>query len=1058
VDDAAWLDGELQRYGADRSGIIRFDGPLQPEHLPHLDLWPVSGSPPLVDAVVEMQNRPVLYAVRGPRTAEQVRTLAHLLTQRAAADHIAVVEPGCLSVYPVVAQKRVRARHCKASDAQAATQIPRLTLALDGGDARGAAGTLHNELVKRLQESTVRIEATRRVGHDDALSLVGRALFMRFLIDRRVVTPADLPDICPRSGKLALCMETPERAARTFAWLDETFNGNLLKLPHDGQEAFWKALGPAREGVCEELTRILLRADASGQLTFDWAALDFSHIPVGLLSQVYEHYCHTFLPRRATAQSVHYTPRSIAEYMVGEVFARMRESGGVPVQPHRAHVLDPAVGAGVFLVATLRALIEARWRADAQRPGTQTIREILYTQLKGFDVNDAALKLTALSLYLTALELDPAPRPLTALKFEDLRGRVLFDMRSPADREHETEGLPALGSLGPHVPTEHRGKYHVVIGNPPWTAWERPTRGSLSLSRFAALNAAFEEHAKAVVGLVRKISEERLGRPAGRTVDPNVHTKGDLRTIREPSKEEPGPSAEHPFELVDLTPDIPFCWRALDWAVAGGQIALALHARILFKRSEVGARAREMLFRGTRVTGILNGAALRETMVWPKVKAPFCLLFAENAKPNPSDTFTFVSPLYEAGLNRRGHLRIDANAAHEVAWQDVARTPSLLKTLFRGTDLDVAVVTRLRDAGGVPLGKYWKSTLGLAHGQGYRLGGERSHQLPANHLRDLPDLTSAYEGAILISTRTLDAFERATAAFPRDPDIYRRPLVLVKQSPGANRNDGRALLSVHPVAYSESFYGFSCAGHPQPRLLSRYLLLLMNSDLVLYWALMESGKFGVERPVLQKTDLEQFPILPLESLGQKDLDAIERLSELLLVGEERPWSDVDEWIGNLYGLSRWDVATMRDTLSVALPWEGPQDNAQRRPEREEIDRFTRDCESLLSKLAKRAGRQVSVAVVRASEAEPWCFLRAVSWPSGGRAPEVPALLDRELAVFIHEAELQGATQIIHVPGDGGTLTVGILTQYRYWTPSRARLLSLDLVRRHEATLLGGEST
>ena len=44
--DNSWLETELQRYGAVREGIIRFDGRLGPEHLPHLDLWPAPGAAP----------------------------------------------------------------------------------------------------------------------------------------------------------------------------------------------------------------------------------------------------------------------------------------------------------------------------------------------------------------------------------------------------------------------------------------------------------------------------------------------------------------------------------------------------------------------------------------------------------------------------------------------------------------------------------------------------------------------------------------------------------------------------------------------------------------------------------------------------------------------------------------------------------------------------------------------------------------------------------------------------------------------------------------------------
>jgi hypothetical protein len=57
----------------------------------------------------------------------------------------------------------------------------------------------------------------------------------------------------------------------------------------------------------------------------------------------------------------------------------------------------------------------------------------------------------------------------------------------------------------------------------------------------------------------------------------------------------------------------------------------------------------------------------------------------------------------------------------------------------------------------------------------------------------------------------------------------------------------------------------------------------------------------------------------------------------------------------------------------------------------------------------------------------------------------------ELDSLLHEVILQlandtGTTRIIQYLEDG--LLIGILRQYRYWTPSRARLLGAEIVRQH----------
>lgn len=739
----------LAPFGAPLDSVIQLDERPRPEHLPHLDLCSRSaGAPPLVDAVVEMQHRPILYVVRGPKKPDEIRQLRWLLAQRGLADHLAVVEPGTLTIRPLL-QKTPGHRH-RVGEEAAPTSIPSLAFALDGGEVTSTSQTLHAGLVKLLQRSIDEIVSKDEVSADDALSLIGRALFMRFLMDRHVISDADLPSICPDASTLVECMSTPERVTCTCRWLNKIFNGNLLPLTARGGPSFWAGLNDSGPYICNELTKILIKADHKGQTSFTWATLDFGHIPVGLLSEVYEQHCHQFTPENALKHSVHYTPRAIAEYMVDEALFGLE-------RPHRARILDPAAGAGVFLVAAFRAIVAAWWRKYGKRPGTATIRRILYRQLTGFDISEAALRLSALSLYLTALELDPSPRPLSRLRFENLRGRVLFDVRSQEDRRREKQGLPVLGSLDPRIPITHNGAYDVVIGNPPWTGWIRPPRDEESNKRPAKLNEAFTRCVGIVEGVVQRVIDERLS--------------ADVRPR---------------FEMVDYDPDIPFCWRAMEWTKRGGRIALALHGRLLFRRSDSGHECRAALFRGARVLGILNGAAVRETRVWPDVKAPFCLWFAENCEASRDDEFTYVSPVIDKGLNQRGHLRIDASDSALVSGEAIEHEPWLLKTLFRGTSLDASVMRKLTRPGHLPLADYLKRHH-IELRTGYQVGGKKSRQQSAKELLNLPDVGKDAFRPFVIPVASLDPFTRSTVAFPRPREIYRAPLLLIRESPGCAR-------------------------------------------------------------------------------------------------------------------------------------------------------------------------------------------------------------------------------------------------------------------------------
>ncbi|MEO8381680.1 MAG: N-6 DNA methylase [Acidobacteriota bacterium] len=758
-------------------------------------------------------------------------------------------------------------------------------------------------------------------------------------------------------------------------WLSRTFNGDLLPLseriaPQNG--SWFPTLSEAEmETVTSTLTKILHRTEPSGQMRLDWGDIDFAHVPVGLLSQVYERHnqIHDPISRK---RSVFYTPRTLAEYMVDEAFAALDT-------PHMARVLDPAAGAGVFLVAAFRKLVEARWRRDGKRPTTKIIRAILNSQLAGFEINESALRLSALSLYLTALELDPSPRPLDALKFDDLRGKVLFDVAQGES------GTYIRGSLGSSVGKEHDGHYDLVIGNPPWTALKVEA-----------------EHMKAVVAVIRPIISDRLGQ--------EYATR---------------------YRLPDGAPDIAFFWRSLQWAKPKGQIAFAMHGRLLFKQSAVGRAARKDVLSAATVTGILNGAALRLTEIWPKVSAPFCLVFARNERSTASDAFYFVSPEREDAMNQRGRLRIDAKAARVVGTREAIENPFLLKTLFRGTPLDIAVMEKLV-GGRVSVADYWRSHK-LACGNGYLVGGPAGKKVDATQFQGRAVLTAKSQlKGFAIDNAHLDTFKRATLERSRDERIYEAPLVLINAAPAADRATPRAWISLkRNLLFTESFVSYSCGGHEDPYRLAKYLFLLFNSSLWSYFALLTSSKFGVERDAVLNEDIDRFPFEPLESLSKRDHSRVDTLYDAIISGKGS-WSAVDLWASALYGLNTWDREVIADTLAVSSPYVSNQKAAQRKPAGNTIQRFV---ERVVAELQAFVPRQLSTDI---AQSEPWTWF----YVGCSASPSARGANGKE---FTKHADYLGATQILSVGNDG--VRVGLLGQSRYWTSTRARLLALDLIEQ-----------
>ena len=313
--------------------------------------------------------------------------------------------------------------------------------------------------------------------------------------------------------------------------------------------------------------------------------------------------------------------------LVRGAFAPLVASG----QAAQARLLDPAAGAGVFLLAGFQRLAMERWRSKGTRPDTQELRAILYGQITGLDVDEKALRFAALGLYLISIELDPNPMPVEKLSFDKpLQGNVLH-LVAPED----TEPGRHPGSLDPALDAVRSHSFDLVIGNPPWS------RGT-GIGDWASVSR-----------LVGDIARRRLERASVPPLLPN--------------------------KVLDLA----FLWRAMEWAKPGAQIAFALHARLLFQQGEGMPLARGAVFAALDVAAVVNGTELRQTNVWPQVSAPFCLLYARNQRPGPAAAFRFLTPRLEQSLNDAGAMRIDPDRAVLVTPEMVSKRPDVLKILFR---------------------------------------------------------------------------------------------------------------------------------------------------------------------------------------------------------------------------------------------------------------------------------------------------------------------------------------------------------------------------------------
>ena len=980
---------------------LYLDAGETPALINYLDLVTRREKKILPKAVVEYQLRPVLYIVENnrlsispPKRKQELLSIKQTLANRGDIAYIGILRPGQLEVYPIDIEKNLGGK-IQVFEKENGSHTFFQSLALGASKVKKQSNPdyIYDRIFSLLDKSSNHlITEPCNLPQSDVLSLIGRALFFRFLKDRNILIGSDLKDICPKANRFEDCFSNAENTASTCAWLDRTFNGDLLPLPSKGSRKYFRQIDKQTKGdVFFHLSAIIFGAEPSGtgyQLHL-WKDFDFSHIPVGLLSQVYESFSNRWNPH-SKSTSIHYTPRSIAGYLVDEAFASINN-------PNKARILDPAVGAGIFLVLAFKRLVAETWEAEGARPNSKKIQEILYGQLSGFDINEAALKLASLSLYLTAIELDANPRPPEKMKFpRPLREKVLFYVRKPSD---PIDG-PVIGSLGYDPDMIHNKKYDLVIGNPPWTKLAK---------EYSTLATQYTQ-------VVRKVAQER-------------------------GLEDIAKSYVNP----DSNPDLPFIWKAMEWVKTDGTIAFVLPARILFKQSPVGSKARKDLFSAVTVTGILNYSCLRETKVWPKMNHPFCLFFAKNSLPDNNSEFYMATPYFDSKLNSKGRIRIDYSSAKSIRSKMIEGEPWLLKALSIGTALDVSILQKIIKKVEITIEKYWDDKENhLISSTGYQIKKKQT-QYDASAMKNYPvlnDETSIF--SFCLDTTKLPIFKKNTLNRPRDIKCYQPPLLLLRKSPSENIRDGKTLLCLTRVAYNELFYGYSGGDHPYGEELVRYLYLISYSNFFKYYLLLTSPEFAVERPVFQKKDFDNFPFIPLEKLKRGDRKKIWELSEKLAHDDLKPFDKIDELICKIYGLDDSDIEVIKDTIEVGLPFRQSRKTAETPPATKQITNYLKYLTNQLQPFFKIVNQTILAESIDFESSEfdqPWRFMKVTT-----QKGQIERYSTNVLDSLITIANDQGASQIIIKDGDG--LLIGLLNQYRYWTKSRARICGLDILRNH----------
>jgi hypothetical protein len=306
-------------------------------------------------------------------------------------------------------------------------------------------GAAREQIIKQFPKIDEDDEKTKKRYVKITNALLGKIIFVRYLIDRKVKIYFDNESKERTNEEFCNIILRPDRAKLFFNTLaDEKvgFNGDLFRL----KDAEYQEIPKDAYSILIKLLKS--QEIATGQQSlFD--LYDFSIIPIEFISNVYESFIGS---ENQAKQGAYYTPLFLADYILSETIEKFISDN----QTYNCKVLDPACGSGVFLVETLRKMIEKYKRNATNGMGQfkNDIKNIAQNNIYGIDKDESATQVSIFSIYLTLLDYMRPPE-IADFKFPKLKDTNFFC----ADFFDKEANFNAIFK---------NIKFDYIVGNPPW--------------------------------------------------------------------------------------------------------------------------------------------------------------------------------------------------------------------------------------------------------------------------------------------------------------------------------------------------------------------------------------------------------------------------------------------------------------------------------------------------------------------------------------------------------------------------------------------------------------
>jgi hypothetical protein len=216
---------------------------------------------------------------------------------------------------------------------------------------------------------------------------------------------------------------------------------------------------------------------------------------------------------------------------------------------------------------------------------------------------------------------------------------------------------------------------------------------------------------------------------------------------------------------------------------------------------------------------------------------------------------------------------------------------------------------------------------GIEMHQGY-IEGNRERPVPPE-LHDLPCLSGGGMPQIELTVDELPPFTEEFLEGPRNPDIYRGPLVLCASGLAGNRIV--AAYCKEDVVYSVS--QFAASFRKGAGSMAFYINAVLNSSLATYLTFLTATKWGLDKYEILPNDVLRLPVPEPGDAEAAQFETIREIERALRKAaragqyDQARAAQLDKAIFDLYGLDRFERVIVEDMISSTIDFQRNHDKS-----------------------------------------------------------------------------------------------------------------------------------